>query len=88
LLISKDWSRAKCFQSKADEFLVKKLEDKKEEIWNFSFSIQTKKITRCGLSVLLFLLQNFGSSAPTENNNFTNQLRKRRVLRHALLRTW
>ena len=35
LLISKDWNRAKMLQGKG-EALVKLMEEKKKEIWNFS----------------------------------------------------
>ena len=36
-LISKDWSKAKCLQTKTDS-LIKLMEDRKKEIWNFSFN--------------------------------------------------
>lgn len=37
LIISKDWSRAKCLQNKT-ESLLRLMEEKKKDIWNFSLN--------------------------------------------------
>ena len=74
MLISKDWNRAKTLQSKG-ESLVKLMEEKKKEIWNFS-TINSRSqepdkvffyiaLLRLFLSLLRYF-QNYGPAATTE----------------------
>jgi hypothetical protein len=49
LLISKDWSLEKCFQSKA-ELVLKKMEDKKKDIWNFSLIHKNQENDKVGFN--------------------------------------
>ncbi|KAK4012972.1 hypothetical protein OUZ56_025220 [Daphnia magna] len=54
LIISKDWSRAKCLQNKT-ESLLRLMEEKKKDIWNFSLNQKNQESDK-----------NFGPSATTE----------------------
>ena len=74
LLISKDWIRAKTLQSKG-ETLVKLMEEKKKEIWNFSTNSRSQEADKVYFlfsAMKIFFLsflyysQNYGPSATTE----------------------
>jgi len=74
LLISKDWSRAKTLQSKG-EIIVKLMEEKKKEIWNFSTNSRSQEADKVYFLfttmktfffIVLYYSQNYGPSATTE----------------------